>query len=44
MINNPEVLAKPLGARTSCPQILEKCGHSAHVPGKAGGFAITSPL
>jgi len=24
------------------PQVLEKCGHDAHVPSKIGGFAITS--
>ena len=39
-----EVLAKPLGARTSCPQILEKCGQNARVPGKTGGFARTSSV
>ena len=37
-----EVLAKPLGARTSCPQIIEKCRQNACVPGKTGGFARTS--
>jgi len=37
-----EVLAKPLGARTSCPQILDKYGQNARVPGKVGGFARTS--
>ena len=36
-----EVLAKPLGARTSCPQILEKCVRNARDPCKAGGFAKT---
>ena len=37
-----EVLVKPLGARTSCPQILEKCGQNARVHCEAGSFARTS--
>jgi hypothetical protein len=35
-----EVIAKPLGARTSRPQIIEKCGQDARAPSKIGGFAI----
>jgi len=37
-----EEIAKPLGARASRPQTLDKCGLEARVPGKAGGFAISS--
>ena len=37
-----EVIAKPLGTRAARPQILEKRGQNARVPGKAGNFAITS--
>ena len=38
-----EVIAKLMGVRASCPQILEKCGPEVPVPGKVPeGFAITS--
>jgi len=37
-----EVLVKPLGARTSYPQILEKCVQNARIPGRAGSFAQIS--
>ena len=37
-----EEIAKTLGARASRLQTLEKCELEARVPGKAGGFAITS--
>ena len=37
-----EVIAKPLEARAYHPQILEKSGRDARVPGKTSGFAISS--
>ena len=49
--DNGQVIAKPLGTRAARPQILEKCGQYARVPGppagragKVGGFAITSGM
>jgi len=42
MIKPFKEIAKPLGTRSSRPQILEKCGLEARVPGKAGGFVISS--
>jgi len=41
-IKNYEAMAKPLGTRASRPHVLEKCGQDARVPGKTGGFAISS--
>ena len=41
-IQTYDVVAKPPGTRASRPQSLGKCGQDARVPGKAGGFAITS--
>jgi len=39
-----EVIAKLPGTRAPHPQILEKCGQDARVPGKTAGFKITSKL
>ena len=40
--NTPETDIPRTGARTSCPQILDKCGQNARIPGNAGGFAKTA--
>jgi len=37
-----EVIAKPLGARVSCPQILEKYERKPVFPAKPEGFAGAS--
>jgi hypothetical protein len=37
-----EVIAKPLGARASRPQVLENAGKIPVFPAKTEGFAITS--
>ena len=41
---NREVIAKPIGARTSRPQVLEKCGHDALNPSISEDYAITSRI